>query len=151
MTATFAAVLAAMMIAHHVADHWFQTGAQALGKAGRDWPGRLACARHAAVVTATLAAALGAVAAVTGMRLSIPVTAAALLLNGATHWWADRRHTLAALANRIGKGPFWVLGAPRPGHDDQPCLGTGQYALDQSWHLLWLLITALLITAGSPS
>jgi hypothetical protein len=48
-----------------------------------------------------------------------------------------------------GKGEFWHLGAPRPGHDDNPCLGTGAYALDQSWHIAWLFISALVIAGGA--
>jgi hypothetical protein len=61
-----------------------------------------------------------------------------------THYWADRRTTLAALATRVGKGEFYALGAPRPGREDNPTIGTGAYALDQAWHWVWLLVAALL-------
>jgi hypothetical protein len=89
------------------------------------------------------------VALATGARLSVPAVAAGLAVNGVSHYWADRRSTLAALAALLGKSQLWVLGSPRPGHDDNPVLGTGAYALDQSWHLAWLVITALIIVRGS--
>ena len=44
-----------------------------------------------------------------------------------------------------GKADFYRLGAPRDGRDDNPSLGTGAYALDQSWHYLWLFVAALII------
>lgn len=73
----------------------------------------------------------------------------------ASHYAADRRRPLLSLARWLGatvvpgKDGFWHLGVPRPGRDDNPCLGTGAYALDQSWHIGWLFITALIITGGS--
>jgi hypothetical protein len=42
---------------------------------------------------------------------------------------------------------FWTLGAPRPDRDDNPSLGTGAYALDQSFHYFFLFYTALIIAA----
>jgi hypothetical protein len=39
------------------------------------------------------------------------------------------------------------MGIPRPGTDDAAHLGTGAYALDQSWHVGWLFIAALITTA----
>lgn len=147
--AVFAAVLTALWAAHNVADHWIQTGAQSAGKGGPGWPGRLACARHTATLTAVLAVTLLAVTAVTGMRLSLPAAATGLAVNAVSHWWADRRWTLAWLAGLTGNGEFWRFGQPRDGRDDNPGLGTGSYALDQSWHAAWLLVTALIITGGS--
>jgi hypothetical protein len=47
-----------------------------------------------------------------------------------------------------GKGEFYRLGAPRAGRDDNPHIGTGAYALDQSFHHLWLLVAALVIAAA---
>jgi hypothetical protein len=60
---------------------------------------------------------------------------------------ADVAVVWAALAALIGprKHAFWRLGAPRPGRDDNPVLGTGAYALDQAWHTGWLFIAALII------
>ena len=48
----------------------------------------------------------------------------ALALSAGTHWWADRRIHLKALANATGNGNFYQLGGP---------LG-GSYALDQAFH-----------------
>lgn len=52
--------------------------------------------------------------------------------------------TLARLADRLGKGEFARLGdgAAAPA-------GTGAYALDQSWHVAWLLIAALIACMGT--
>lgn len=148
-TALFAAAFAALFAAHQVADHWLQTNHQAVTKGLPGWAGRFACARHAVTLTAVMAAALAVTAVVTGARFSVPWTAIALAVNAITHYWADRRTTLAGLTERIGKGTFWRLGAPRPGRDDNPTLGTGAYALDQSWHTLFLLVSALIIAGGA--
>ncbi|MEV8635845.1 transcriptional regulator [Streptosporangium sp. NPDC051023] len=145
--AAFAAVFAALFAAHSVGDHWVQTHTQALGKGAPTTAGRLACLRHVATLTATKAAALAALALIAGLTvLPLPLLAG-LGVDALSHYWADRRTTLARLAERIGKRGFYQLGAPRPGHDDAPHLGTGAYALDQSWHIGWLFITALIITA----
>jgi hypothetical protein len=85
---------------------------------------------------------------VTGARPSPIRAAAGLAVSAGSHYWADRRSTLAALAELVpGKGSFYRLGTPRPGRDDNPTLGTGAYALDQAWHTGWLLIAALVIAA----
>ncbi|QMU76858.1 hypothetical protein GXW83_15075 [Streptacidiphilus sp. PB12-B1b] len=39
------------------------------------------------------------------------------------HLLADRRRPLQAMAEAIGAGGFYRLGAPRPGHDDNPSFG----------------------------
>lgn len=135
---TFAAVLAGLLVAHDVADHWVQTDAQAVGKGRRGRVGRRACVGHVAtytLVTATTVAALW-------VLLALPITPAGFLAGQATsavtHYWADRRLPLARLAHRVGRGRLYRLGA------DVGCLGTGGYALDQSFHRAWLLIAALL-------
>lgn len=147
--AVFAAVFAALYTAHAVGDHWVQTGAQALGKGASGWPGRRACAAHVVTLTACKVVALVLLAAVTGLPLRPWLVVAALAIDAAAHYWADRRFTLARLARFCGKGEFWTLGSPRPGHDDAPHLGTGAYALDQSWHIAWLFVAALIIAAGA--
>lgn len=75
-------------------------------------------------------------------------------IDAATHYWADRRTTLKRLADRCGKAEFYSLGTPtHAGHpvtakgEYAPTLGTGAYALEQSWHILWLFVAALLIAA----
>ena len=156
--AVFAAVFAALYAAHSVGDHWVQTGGQAAGKggAGADTAaGRWACARHVATLTATKAVFLAGAVAVLALPLTPAAVVAGLAVDAGSHWWADRRHTLAALATRVGKGEFYALGAPRAGRDDNPSLGTGAYALDQSWHLGWLFVAALIVAglsaAGGPA
>ncbi|WNI15726.1 transcriptional regulator [Actinacidiphila sp. ITFR-21] len=142
---TFAAVGFALFVAHSVGDHWVQTSAQSAAKGRPGWSGRLAGARHVATLTATKVVVLLPVAWLLGLHLSVPGLLVGLGVDAVTHWWADRRTTLAWLAGRVGLDGFYRLGAPRPGRDDNPSLGTGAYALDQSWHHLWLLVAALLI------
>jgi hypothetical protein len=79
---------------------------------------------------------------------------AALLVDAVSHYWADRRFTLARFVEWLGrtaipgKGDFYRMGSPREGHDDALHLGTGAYALDQSWHIGWLFIAALIACLG---
>lgn len=140
----FAVVLPALLVAHGVADHWFQASRQAACKGLPGWPGRRACAAHVATYTAVTA---GVVALVWGV-FSLPITplgfVAGQLVSALTHYWADRRSPLRWLARRTGRAGFYALGAPRPGRDDNPSLGTGAYALDQSFHAGWLLVAALI-------
>lgn len=181
MTAvTFAVLLPSLLVAHHVADHWIQTDWQAKHKGDRDpwYVGRLACASHVATYTATTATAV----ALLWWLFALPITPLGFVLGQAvsavTHYWADRRFTLQRLCERLGKGEFYRLGAPRGVHAatrrplaisegtftavvgrivdvklvtadgqqaswDNPSLGTGSYALDQSWHWAWLFVAAL--------
>ncbi|MGW1652886.1 transcriptional regulator [Streptomyces atratus] len=141
----FAAVFVALFVAHSVGDHWVQTSCQSANKGKPGWTGRLAGARHVATLTATKLALLLPVAFLLGLRLSLLGLVAGLGVDAVTHWWADRRSTLAWLAKVTGKAEFYRLGAPRAGHDDNPHIGTGAYALDQSFHHLWLLVASVLI------
>lgn len=136
--ATFAAVFAALYAAHTVGDHWVQSHRDACAKGTPGWEGRIACARHVATLTATKVAALGLAMVVTGLTLHLLPLLAGLAVDAVSHYWADRRTTLQGLATRLGKTEFYRLGA---GH-----LGSGAYALDQSWHVGWLVISALIIT-----
>jgi len=88
-----------------------------------------------------------------GLRLSVWGLVVGLGVDAVTHGWADRRSTLAWLAKVTGKTEFYSLGTgTHPAHPvtamGKPAahLGTGAYALDQSFHHLWLLVAALLIT-----
>ena len=152
--AVFAATFAALYVAHSVGDHWVQSSCQAATKGQPGWTGRLACGRHVLGLTLTKLVVLVPVVLVLGL----PVTALGLVLglgaDAVSHYWADRRTTLKRLADRCGKAEFYALGTPaHPGHpttakgEYAPTLGTGAYALDQSWHMLWLLIAALLIAS----
>lgn len=166
----FAVVLPTLLAAHQVADFWIQTDWQARTKGQRDAMGRLACAAHVATYTLTTIAMVSTV----WLLFNLPISPAGFLVGQAvsavTHYWADRRFTLQWLCERLGKSNFYRLGAPRAveawlgdlgSHEikavnlcrvgqnypvpwDNPSLGTGAYALDQSWHWFWLFIAALL-------
>jgi hypothetical protein len=163
---TFASVLPTLLVAHNFADHWAQSSHQACHKGGArgDRVAILSCAGHVITYTAITTVATVGVALV----LHLPVTVLGVFLgqivSAVTHYWADRRWTLRALALRLGKAQMAALGVPRQvravdadgkpvrlvdehGHEvswDNPSLGTGSYALDQSWHWIWLLVAALL-------
>ncbi|MBB5117803.1 hypothetical protein AF335_04585 [Streptomyces eurocidicus] len=153
--AMFAAVFVALFVGHSVGDHWVQSSHQSATKGKPGWTGRLADARHVATLTATKLALLLPAAVVLGLHLSLAGLVAGLGLDALTHWWADRRTTLARLAQLTGKAEFYSLGtAAHPAHpataEGGPAahLGTGAYALDQSFHHLWLLIAALVIATA---
>ncbi|ANZ36870.1 hypothetical protein BBK82_13090 [Lentzea guizhouensis] len=140
---TFAAVLPGLLVAHNVADHWMQTHHQALTKGQAGTAGRIACLAHVATYTAVTAVVVALLWLVLDLDVSPVGFAAGQLVSAVTHYWADRRFTLARLAALLGKTAFYVLGMPRAGRDDNPTLGTGAYALDQSFHWLWLFVAAL--------
>ncbi|MCX5288733.1 DUF3307 domain-containing protein [Streptomyces sp. NBC_00183] len=143
--ATFAAVFVALYVAHSVGDHWVQTSRQSAHKGRPGWVGRLADARHVATLTLTKVVVLLPVVWLLDLCPSVPGIVAGLGIDALTHWWADRRTTLAWLAKVTGKDEFYRLGTPRAGRDDNPHIGTGAYALDQSFHHLWLLVAAMVI------
>jgi hypothetical protein len=159
--AVFAAVFVTLYTAHHVGDQWVQTHRQSLTKGDSGWAGRLACARHVAGYTATAVVLLTATAAL----LSLPVTLLGVTLGQAvsavTHYWADRRSVLRRFAKLIGKDAYYHLGAPRPDlpavsdrggpigatvPHDNVTIGTGAYALDQSFHVFWIFVATLITT-----
>jgi putative flippase GtrA len=141
---TFAGIAVGLLIAHNFADHWVQNSRDAATKGQHDWAGRLACARHVASYTAVTAVVVTVLWGVFRLDITWAGFAAGQLVSAVTHYWADRRFTLARLAALTGKAGFYALGAPRPGRDDNPSLGTGAYALDQSWHWGWLGVAAVL-------
>lgn len=152
--AVFAAVFIALYIAHSVGDHWVQTSCQAATKGQPGWNGRLACGRHVVGLTITKAIVLTPVVVLLDLPVTLLGVSVGLTLDAASHYWADRRTTLRRLAHHCGKSEFYSLGMPdHPAHPTTaegtyaPTLGTGAYALDQSWHILWLGIAALLIAA----
>ncbi|MFY1582882.1 transcriptional regulator [Micromonospora sp. WMMD734] len=131
-TADFAAAFAALYAAHQVADHWVQTQPQADRKGLPGWAGRIACVAHVASYTLTAVVALALVAAATGWRPNLLAVAAGLTVSAVSHYAADRRTPLRRLADLLGKDPHWLE------------RGGGLYALDQSWHVGWLFVAALL-------
>jgi ABC-type Fe3+ transport system permease subunit len=139
---SFAVVLPALLVAHEVADQWVQTHHQACHKGLPGWAGRWECAKHVTTYTLVTTLAVLAVWGLFALPLTVTGVVAGQAVSAVTHYWADRRTTLARLADALGKGGYYRLGAPRPGHDDNPSLGTGAYSLDQSWHWLWLGVAA---------
>ncbi|KJY27429.1 hypothetical protein [Streptomyces sp. NRRL S-495] len=148
--ATMAAVFVVLYTAHQVGDHWVQTSCQAAEKGKPGWTGRWACSKHVISLTATKVALLVPVALLLDLQVTVGGSALALALDACSHWWADRRVTLARLAKLVDKTEFYELGTyAHPHHPTDakglyaPTLGTGAYALDQSWHMLWLLVAAV--------
>lgn len=127
---TFATSAPALLVAHHFGDHWVQTSHQADGKAARTRAGARCCAAHVATYTLTTAAAQVLVWVLFGLAINPLAFAAGQLVSAVTHYWADRRFTLAWLARVLGKSGYYEHG--------------GAYELDQSWHRAWLLAAALL-------
>lgn len=145
--ALFSAAFGALYVGHSLGDFWAQRGSQVINKGRRGWSGRLACASHVATLTAIMGALVIATALITHMPVHPAMLAAGLAINAVTHYVADRRAPLQRFADLIGKGEFWHLGAPRPGRDDNPTVGTGAFHLDQAWHLGWIWVAALIIAA----
>lgn len=140
---TFACTLLSLLVAHTIADHWVQTSHQAAHKGTRDWSGRWNCFKHVASYTVVTTGFVALVWALLGLEITPAGFILGQLVSAVTHYWADRRFTLAWLATLADKAGFYTLGAPRDGHDDNPSLGTGAYILDQSFHWLWLFVAAL--------
>ena len=144
--AVFSAVFAAIYAAHHVGDHWVQRDHDARHKGLPGWAGQRACASHVFSMTLTKIAFLITMLVATHLSVNLWAATAGLAVDAISHYWADRRTTLARLAELVpGKKGFYLLGRPRTDHDDNPCLGTGAYALDQSWHIGWLFVAALIV------
>lgn len=132
--ATVGTVAITLYGVHGAADHWIQTHHQAQTKGRRDNGGKWACLKHVSSYTATCTAAVVAVVALIGLPLSAAGVAAGAVVNGGSHYWADRRYTLAWLARVTGHADFWAMGTGT---------GSGAYAMDQSYHKLFLLVTAV--------
>lgn len=153
-TALFAAAFAALYAGHHIGDYWVQTDHQARHKGDPGSAGAWICFAHVASYVATqwlclflLSLAAGATP-VNGWSWNV-----ALGVSATTHYLADRReHGIMLRLARLlpGKADFIRLGVPREGRGDNPSLGTGAWALDQSWHIaLGVFVPALIIAAGA--
>lgn len=145
--ANFAAIGITLYVSHHVGDYWVQTDAQAKAKGFPGRAGRMACLMHVVTYLMTQAACLLAVTWTIGLDTPHGWTMMpALAVSGVTHYIADRRTPLIRIAGLIpGKMNFVKLGVPRAGMDDNPSLGTGLWALDQSWHIFWGVFVAGLV------
>lgn len=128
-------VFAALFAGHWIGDHWAQTNHQAQAKGARNHSGRRACAAHVATLTLCQAAALAVVALYTDAAFAVLNLVAGLAVNALSHFWCDRRWTLEGLAyalHRTGKHDYYKVGAP---------------ALDQAFHMGFLLLSAVIIAA----
>lgn len=149
--ATFAATGLTLYASHHVGDYWVQTERQSRRKGLAGAAGRRACLAHVLTYLATQGAALLVLVLVLDIRLAPAAVLAGLAVSGLTHYAADRRERglMVRLARALPfKRGFLSLGVPRPGRDDNPSLGTGGWALDQSWHIFWGVFVAALIVAA---
>ena len=146
--AAFAGVFAILYPAHLVADHWLQTHHQATTKDAVGWPGRWACASHVATHTAISLAALCLLAWHTGLPIRPVPAAIGLTVSAISHYVVDRRTPLRRLARLAGRGGYLAHATivRKPTDDaDATGPGTGLFHLDQSWHVCWLAIAALII------
>ena len=154
----FAVLAAVVRAAANAGDHLVQiddhangpSGAEP-GTAGKAAPGPAgwaACTAHVASYTATIAAAALVADAALGLRIRPGRFAAGLAIVAGTHWVIDRRAPLRWIAERTGHDRFVNLGVPRPGHDDNPTLGTGMYAMDQAVHDVFNLLGAAIMSSG---
>lgn len=162
--AEFAAYAVALYAAHHVGDYWVQTDHQAKHKGAAGLEGINACFRHVSTYIATQAVFICTVALVLGLHVSAGGYLGGLAVSAVTHYLADRREygVMFRLARRLpGKADFLKLGVPRayeiyvrptgepdamgPVKLDNPSLGTGAWALDQSWHIFWGVFVAALV------
>jgi hypothetical protein len=128
LSGDFAAYAVTLFVAHAVADYWIQTHRQAMTKGERRPEGVRACLGH--VATYTAATMLFGAWSWWHLDLDIGIGGfvAGQLVSAISHYWADRRYTLAWLAKRLGKEGYYNSG--------------GAAALDQSWHLLWIWVAA---------
>jgi hypothetical protein len=130
MDARFAAMFAALCIAHAIGDYWVQTDWQARTKATAGMLGRFACAVHVATYTATLLVVVVVVAYRLDIDLSATRVGLALATSAITHYIADRRTPLRRLLIILRHSEAW--------------LDRGGLALaDQAWHVGWLGVAAL--------
>lgn len=147
----FAATAITLYVGHHIGDYWVQSDHDAAhkGKEGRE--GVEACLRHVASYVITQLVCMVLLAMATGDGPHPFALALALLVSGVAHYAADRREygIMFRLARLIpGKAKFLTLGVPRAGRDDNPSLGTGAWALDQSWHIATSVFVPALIAAA---
>lgn len=158
----------ALYAGHHVGDYWVQTDHQAQHKGQEGSAGVIACAMHVGTYTLTQAVFLGVTAWVADFRWNVWAFLAGLTVSAVSHYLADRREygIMFRIARLLpGKARFLTLGVPRAGltfygHNadhtddveveatDNPSLGTGAWALDQSWHIFWGVFVAALVIAG---
>ena len=95
-----------------------------------------ACAAHVATLTLCQIAALAVVALYTDAAFAVLNLVLGLAVNAASHYWCDRRSTLEGLAyalHRTGKHDYYRVGSAQ---------------LDQAFHMGFLLLSAVIISAS---
>ncbi|MFE1401063.1 DUF3307 domain-containing protein [Nocardiopsis dassonvillei] len=133
MTSAFAALLAG----HWIGDHWAQSNHQAQTKGRCDAAGRRACAGHVGTLTLCQVLALVVVVLYADAAFGVVNLVVGLAVNAASHYWCDRRSTLEGLAyalHRTGKHDYYRVGSAQ---------------LDQAFHMLFILLSAVII--GAPT
>jgi hypothetical protein len=136
---------------HYIGDQWLQTHGQACKKSlGGDSCRRVAmwhCAKHVLVWTATVTVfVVGA-----GWWLHLPMKpgwlAAGMAVNAITHFVADLRTPLIWIACRFFNRAAYIdyVNVVRASGTETVGPGTAVFHLDQSWHIAWLAVSALVI------
>lgn len=154
--AIFAANFAALYATHQWADHVWQREGDAIIKQDEGTAGARACGIHVGTVVAATATASYAVNKALKTGASTRGWLAAMAINGASHYLADRgmekgRPFRPVL--RMSDSTGWVDTAGVVRHEgkgtDLRGPGTAAYAIDQAWHTLWLAIAAFVIAVCS--
>ena len=131
---TFAVVLPGLLVAHEVGDRWVQTEYQAVTKGHAGHAGRVACVAHVVTYTVVTAVVVAVLWWVLGLAVSPVGFLVGQAVSAVSHYWIDRRSTLAWLIDRF-------LRWKRPYYYDVP---GGAEQLDQAAHLVWLFVAALI-------
>lgn len=134
MPERFATIFILLYLGHHLGDYWIQSERQTAIKALPGARGRLACVEHVTTYTLTLLVVLIAGCRRLGLDVDIMPTAVSMLISMVTHYFADRREPLRRLALALRHGSTWIDS------------GGGLALLDQSWHLCWLGVAAIIVT-----
>lgn len=145
----------ATLAGHFVGDHWAQTDQQACRKSlGAGYGTARAignCALHVAGWTVCTVTALVLAAWWLNLPLQPVWLTAGVALNAITHFVADLRTPLIRIARLLGRAPYIDrVQVHRAGGLQVAGPGTGLFWLDQSWHIAWAFVAALLI-AGPPA
>jgi hypothetical protein len=137
---------------HYVGDHWIQTSPQACRKALNGGDSRTVAMWHCAKHVVTWAATVTVFIAGAAWWLHLPLRPgwliAGMTLNAVTHFVADLRTPLIWIVRLVGRGGYVdnchvVRTAGAPAETTGP--GTAAFELDQSWHIAWLAVSALVI------
>jgi len=146
MTGSFTALATVMIggyVGHDVADHWVQTHTQATQKIEKD--GATHCLHHVIYLQFTKLGFVALIWLVTGVHLNAWTLLLGATIDALMHYAADRQEfgILPKLAKLVNKTDFWEFGDKIIA----PC-GTGAYKMDQSWHVFWIFVWALISSVG---